>query len=376
MKTEKNILFIAGSYYPSQLGGPCNSFYWLAKAIGKSDFNVTVMAMSIGINDDSIVFNKWYNTEYGNVIYIKTNLNNYSTKYIWACLRQIKTAQIIHINSIFSFASYLIGFIAILYKKPVIWSPRGEFAPKALTYKKIFKKFMLFFFKGFKQMVIFHTTSVIESSDTKKLLGTGTKIIQLPNYMDLPNVDSKNKKDYFICLGRIHPIKALENIIEACNLSIYFKDSKYKLLIVGDNKSSYGETLKQLVNAMSLNDKIVFMSHVSDIKEKNKLFNEARFSFLPSHTENFGNVVVESLGNGTPVVASNGTPWQILQDFKAGFWVSNHPSELAGIIDEIILMPNVELESYSKNARGLAKREFDITTNVQKWLDIYSQILS
>ncbi len=375
LQNKKTILFIAGFYYPSQIGGPCNSFYWLAKAIGKSDFDVTVMAMSTGIIDETIVFDNWYNTEYGRVIYIRTNYSNYSIKYIYACLMQIKKSQIIHLNSVFSLASFIIGLAAVLSNKPIIWAPRGEFAPSALLYKAIIKKWMLSIIKIFKHKILFHTTSEKESLDTRVLLDKDIKILQLPNYMDLPALQNVNKKDYFIYLGRIHPIKALDNIIEACYLSKFFKDSPYKLLIVGDNDNSYGETLKQAVFNKSLNEMILFMPHVSDIQEKNRLFAEARFSFLPSHSENFGNVVVESLGNGTPVVASKGTPWQVLQEENAGFWVSNEPSELAIVIDKIILMNEEELQRYSANAIVLAKNEFDINTNIYKWIAGYKQIL-
>ena len=39
--------------------------------------------------------------------------------------------------------------------------------------------------------------------------------------------------------------------------------------------------------------------------------------------KNFGNVVLEALAEGTPVVTSKGTPWQDLENEKAGFWVEN-----------------------------------------------------
>jgi glycosyltransferase involved in cell wall biosynthesis len=176
-------------------------------------------------------------------------------------------------------------------------------------------------------------------------------------------------------LGRIHPIKALENLIMACNASQLFKDSKFQLLIVGDNNNEYCLKLKNIVTENKLNQKIVFVPHISDVSMKNKLFAEAVFSFLPSHSENFGNVVVESLGNGTPVVASFGTPWQILEESKAGFWVSNDTIEITKIIDKIILMPKQDLRKYYINARSLACAEFDIEINIGQWVNAYQQLI-
>lgn len=377
MKASKiSVLFIAGFYYPSQMGGPCNSLYWLAKALGNAGFEITVMAMSTGIVDKSIVFDEWIETEYGRVIYIKTNYSNYSIKYITACVGKVKAAQLVHLNSMFSLASYIIGLTAILYKKPIVWSPRGEFSQKALVYKRFIKRMMLGFIYGYSKKILFQTTSDVESEDTKALFGNDSNLLQLPNYMELPLIDVHHKEDYFICIGRIHPIKALENMVNACHSSKYFKNSKFKLFIVGDSNNDYGLKLKNLVSENTLNKKIIFVPHVSDITVKNKLFAQAVFSFLPSHSENFGNVVVESLGNGTPVVASLGTPWQILDDRKAGFWVSNNPIELGNIIDKIISMSQQDLQNYFNNARELASAEFDIDMNVGKWVSGYQQLMN
>ncbi len=375
IKSKISILFVAGFYYPSQMGGPCNSFYWLAKALGQSNIDVTVIAMSTGVLDKSIIFDEWIETDYGRVIYIKTKYTNYSIKYIISCIRKVKSVQLVHLNSIFSLASFIIGIITITFGKPIVWSPRGEFSSKALVYKQFLKKLMLSMIRRYSNRILFHTTSNIESNDTIALFGNDSNLLELPNYMELPSIDVPDKSDYFLCIGRIHPIKGLENLIYACSRSQFFRNSIYKLMIVGNSNNDYGLNLKNLVFKNKLTHKIIFIPHVSDIKVKNELFQKAVFSFLPSYSENFGNVVVESLGNGTPVVASFGTPWQILEEYKAGFWVSNNPIELANIIDKIILMSQHDLQSYFKNAKELAISKFDIKANVQKWVISYQKLI-
>ena len=49
-----------------------------------------------------------------------------------------------------------------------------------------------------------------------------------------------------------------------------------------------------------------------DGEEKNKVIASNMALVLPSKSENFGNVVLEALAQGTPVIASKNTPWQIL----------------------------------------------------------------
>ena len=42
---------------------------------------------------------------------------------------------------------------------------------------------------------------------------------------------------------------------------------------------------------------------------------------LMSKSENFGNVIVEALSQGTPAMASKGSPWQQLDEKGAGWWI-------------------------------------------------------
>jgi glycosyltransferase involved in cell wall biosynthesis len=93
---------------------------------------------------------------------------------------------------------------------------------------------------------------------------------------------------------------------------------------------------------------------------------------MPSHTENFGIVVLESLAQGTPVIASRGTPWKCLEDEKIGFWVENTPESLRQKIDEILQMTSAEYDQMRKRSRTFVIREFDIERNIDKWLELYN----
>lgn len=60
---------------------------------------------------------------------------------------------------------------------------------------------------------------------------------------------------------------------------------------------------------------------------------------MVSHSENFGNVIIlESLSQGTPVVASKGTPWEELNINNAGYWIDNSPDNIGQTIDKLISM--------------------------------------
>ncbi len=80
------------------------------------------------------------------------------------------------------------------------------------------------------------------------------------------------------------------------------------LKIAGDNDNTYGRSLKKQVEELNLIDRIKFIGQI-EAHEKQVFLAGSYFNFMPSHTENFGLVVVESLAQGTPVVATIESPW-------------------------------------------------------------------
>ena len=126
--------------------------------------------------------------------------------------------------------------------------------------------------------------------------------------------------------------------------------------------------MEALIAEHKLNGKVHFIGNVFG-KEKMQLYANARFSCLLSHSENFGNVVVEALSQGTPVIASRGTPWQVLNEQNAGFWIENSADSIAACIDEVLSLSDETYTAMRAHARQLAN-SFDVTLNVGNWVDV------
>ena len=95
---------------------------------------------------------------------------------------------------------------------------------------------------------------------------------------------------------------------------------------------------------------------------------------MPSHTENFGIVVSEGLAQGTPAIASKGTPWSILPQEGIGWWTENDPNSLQQCIEKAMALTPAAFEEMSKNAVAIARREFDIHARISEWTKAYSMI--
>jgi glycosyltransferase involved in cell wall biosynthesis len=270
-----------------------------------------------------------------------------------------------------------VGFLALLRGKVVVWSPHGELAPAALAYRSARKKAALKWLLRKSKAITFHTTSPNETAQVKQQFGPSVRVIELPNYMELPALlprSNKQSSPYLLFLGRLHPIKALDKLIEAIALSSAFRQGSWQLRLVGPDLDGYGDILRRQTDRLNITNRITFELPVSGI-EKEVLLANAYALVLPSHSENFGNVVVEALAQGTPVIASTGTPWATLSTTNTGFFVSNDPAELAAAITACLSLSADAYAGYRERALALAQDQFDIKTNSYRWLAAYQQTL-
>ena len=372
------ILYPLGSFYPAQSGGPNNTIYWITEALTNSNIDVYVVTTNLDIyKSHNVELNKWSRSSIGNVIYCKTLFHYLPIKFLYESILKLKDVDIVHLTGVFYPPSLIIYLInKIFYKKKIVWSPRGELAKEALVYGSWTKQYYLNFInKILGNNLYFHTTS---DEETNLVLNQfkHDKIIQLPNYIK-PNlkIESSAESNYILFIGRIDPKKAIENLIEAINISKMFKSKKIKLIIAGNHNNKYGDKLKDLCKGLNLSNAVDFIGHVEK-QTKHSLYANAYVTIMPSHNENFGNVVVESLAQGTPVIASTGTPWQVLEKHNAGYWIPNSPELIAKTLDKLLNLPKQEYDLICLNSFKLMTNEFDIKTKVKSWINFYKLIVN
>jgi glycosyltransferase involved in cell wall biosynthesis len=363
------------AYYPAQYGGPSNSIYWLAKALIRRGHRVSVGATVVGL-PEGVARNCWNETEYGRVMYSDTSIPYLSFRQIRAAWSVLKKADVVHLNTLFLPSAYLIGLIAVVSGKKTVLSVRGELDPAALIYRTKLKKIMIWMLNKVSPKIHFHATCKEEVDYIRDHFPTTAGTFLIPNYMELPIRVERKPGNYLLYIGRLHPKKAIDRLIEAVGQSARFRQSDYILKIVGSpDKPGYTEQLQQQVSKLKLTGRVEFVGPVVG-EAKQQLYADAFATFLPSHSENFGNVVIESMAQGTPVVASFGTPWQLLETHGAGFWVENSPEELSRVIDHLLSLSTEEYRLYRQSAYQLVVDQFDMESNVYKWEQQYQQIIA
>lgn len=371
------ILFPIQYYYPSQIGGPANTLHWHVEYLQKYSVETTVISSSSGIETKTgIKLDKWIQTKCGKVKYCRGGRLN--IKLFINTLQEIIHTDIVHFSSICYPYTYPWCILAIVLGKNIILSPRGELFSSAIKYKKFIKLLVISFYKLIQKRIIFHATSDKEKK-TIRFYFSKAKILVRPNFVDIQYVSvPQERMSDLIFLGRINPIKGLENLIEAISKSKIFLESSAKLLIVGkarqDVEQKYELRLKKQIETLSLCDRVIFLGHIEG-DAKFKLLNMCKALVLPSYSENFGNVVVEALSMSVPVIASYGTPWEILNSNKMGWWTNNSPEGLRESIDSLYNLDDESYKQYCNNAVEYIKSSLDINISPHNdWLKIYNNL--
>jgi glycosyltransferase involved in cell wall biosynthesis len=127
----------------------------------------------------------------------------------------------------------------------------------------------------------------------------------------------KEKENEILFVGRFSPEKGISILINSFNeLLPRFPLLKLRLLGEGELETS----LREQCNRLNISDKVIFQGFVSD---PIPFYQKALVTALPSFSEGFPNVLIESISLGTPVVAFDCEtgPAEIIKDGVNGYLV-------------------------------------------------------
>ncbi len=368
------VFFPLEVFYPSQAGGTSNAAYWLTKNLLKEGFEPVIVASDKGVAP-GFPLNKWRENEAGRVIHVKTRNLHFPIGHTLYSLRHFYNSDVVHISSVFYPTAFVTAIAARLLKKKTIVSVHGELDPHALKHSSRRKSPIL---RAIKWVMgdypLFHSTCDEETEYIRDVFGRDVRVVQIPNYIELPELVERRAGNYMLYIGRLHPKKGIENLINAVSMNNDFLRSDTILKIAGKGRPDYEKRLHALVATLNLGDKIEWVGQVEG-SEKEQLLANAFWTIMPSHTENFGLVVLESLAQGTPVIASKGSPWEVLDEQLLGFWTENSPEALSQVLTSAITMSREDYEGYRSRARPFVEKNFDMGKNIGRWVQAYRTMI-
>ena len=294
--------------------------------------------------------------------------------------KKVKDGDIIHNHGLWRMHSiYPLDIKKDKTVKTII-SPRGSLSKEALSVSK-YKKIIFNLFSRQKKALLscdaFHATSLKEK-DEIRLLGYKQPIAIIPNGIDIPSekkIDFKhNNHTKFLYLGRIHPIKGLDILINAWS-EIESKNQSCYLEICGYyNDIKYYNYLKKMVKDLNLKN-VSFSKSVSGIDKKNKYL-ESDIFILPSKSENFGIVIAEAMSFGLPVITSSNTPWEIIKENNSGWFINLNHNEICSAIYSANKLDKNQLKKMGANGRNYIKNSFSWKSLAKDYYSFYNWILN
>jgi len=369
-----NILHVTPSYYPATVwGGPIYSTLGLCDALtSMADVELRVLTTDTSgpksrdrLND--VGFPTQFSAGYDVYYCSKTYGGEFSIKLFRHLIPMVHWADVVHLTYTYSLPTIPTLLVCRLIGKPVVWSPRGALQRWAGTTRPIAKwvwEVVCSVLLSRKCTVLHVTSSEEEQACSKRL--SKAEIALIPNGVLIPPVDEERNwkpenKLRIMYLGRLHPIKGIENLLEA--MALLNRNIYSSLAVYGGGDSDYLVSLERRIIELGIEENVVFKGFVSGDAKKTA-FLSSDICVVPSFIENFGMVVAEALAHGVPVIASKGTPWSRLEDYDCGMWVDNTPDRIASALQ---LLSNKDLEEMGVNGRRWMKAEYS-------WAHIASQM--
>lgn len=286
----------------------------------------------------------------------------------------IKSADIVHLTSAYSFPTIPTIVACRLLKKPLVWSPHGALQRWHGSRRPVLKRLWEAVCDRLLEptRTVLHVTSVEEAEESHsrihradvEVVGNG---VGVPQSL-LPRVWCPKGTLRLVFIGRLDPKKGIENLLRAMTRL----DVSVTLAVCGSGDAGYAASLEKLAEDLGVTDRVVFRGHVDEVA-RSVAFSEADICVVPSHTENFGMVVVEALAHGVPVIASRGTPWQGIEQHQCGRWVDNTPESLA---DAIEAMHGCDLDAMGARGRAWMQRSFSWPVVAARIADVYERLVS
>lgn len=372
------ILFVTPSFYPAAYyGGPIFMTYGLCNSLAKIEgIRLRVLTTDANGPDDRVAVSSIPQTlDAGYEVYYSRRVlqPDISPGLLFRLSGMIRQSDVVHLNGVYSFTTLPTLILCRLLRKPVVWSPLGALQRWGGTTRKRFKRIWEtscdFFCEP--ERVVLHVTSEEERDESLHNIHH-VKSAVIRNGIDLPGLNgtrhfSPAGKIRLLYIGRLHPIKGIENLLQA----MARLNSNVRLSICGEGEVDYQNRLQSLVMELGLNGSVRFHGRV-DGEAKEKHFREADLCIVPSFKESFCMVVGESLARGVPVIASRGTPWQRVEDMNCGMWILNDIEELSRAITQAANMP---LREMGMRGREWMEREYSWSTVAAEMVEQYRSVI-
>ena len=172
-----------------------------------------------------------------------------------------------------------------------------------------------------EQAAAIHATSAIEAEEIQKFGWRLRLIAVVPNGVDAIEQSASQEtrqemrqdspaaditalaglEPLVLFFGRLAQVKGLDRLLGA-----FARTRRGTLAIVGNDYEGLAAGLADMARQLRIDDRVRILPRTITDAEKECMFAAARVFVLPSYSESFGNVVLEAMQRGSPVIVTPG----------------------------------------------------------------------
>ena len=377
------VLHVVPSFYPALVyGGPTQSTYNLCLAEARRGCEVKVLTSNANGPRAVLDVDTRREVPVGPLTvryWPRIGRESVSPVFFGLLPGYVRWADVVHLMAVYSFPTPPTLAACRLFRKPVVWSPRGMLQRWESSKNRAIKDTWdrLCHAVAPRGMTLCFTSDHESDESTRRFQGFDSVII--PNGVDLPDRalhEPSAGELRVVFLGRLHPIKGIENLLDGfARFLPMFRERTGRgasLVVAGGGDRAYVEELRARAERLGLGDVVSMPGEVRG-EAKRALFARADVVVVPSFRESFGIVVAEALAHEVPVIAGRGTPWRRLEDEGAGLWVDNDAASLAAAMDRIAGLPLAEM---GRRGRAWVARDLSWDLAAERTIALYRRMIA
>ncbi len=362
------LLHVSASYLPAvRYGGTIASVHGLCRSLAARGHDVHVFTTSVnGDADSPVPHNTPVDIDGVKVWYFRSP--RFRRLYWAPSMRQqlrLRVAEfdLVHTHAMYLWPLWVAARSAAAAGVPYIVSPRGMLEKGLIEQKSALLKAGLVAFierRTFERAAAIHVTSAREAEEAATFGFHLRAVREIPNGAELdpetgtvPDAIAHivNGPPYVLFLGRINWKKGLDRLLAA-----FARLDDARLVIAGNDDDRYRPALEQKALQLGLANRITFTGPVHGAG-KAALLTGAQLLVLPSYSENFGNVVLEAMAAGRPVVVTPEVGLApVVTSTGAGLVAAGGPESLSRAMATLLGNPALRLEMGQRGEQVVGER--------------------
>ena len=380
------LLHVVASYLPAtRYGGTVVSAHGLCRALAARGHDVHVYTTSVNGPDDSDVpHGEPVDRDGVKVWYFRCP----SLRFLYrapdlgrALHAHVHEFDVVHTQAVYLWPMWAAARAAARARVPYVVSPRGMLERDLISRKRPFLKALWIAAierHNLERAAAIHVTSRREADEAAALGLNLPPMHEIPNGLTLDGDASGPVSPaisrviaggpFVLFLGRLNWKKGLDRLLAAAA-----RLADVRVVIAGNDEDHYLRVVESLAARHDLAGRVHLTGDVRGA-DKAALLQHASLLALPSYSENFGNVVIEAMAAGRPVIVSKDVGLApMVEQQGVGLVVDGDSGRLAAAIERLLTDAPLA-KSMGERGRVVAGRDYSWAAAAERMAALYESV--